>query len=247
MRRARLRGAAHQGRRRDLADLVRSTLRLRPDRIIVGEVRGPEALDMLKAWNTGHPGGIATVHANSARRRALPARAADPGESCHRAAPADRRGDRHHRLHHRPRHRRAGSRPSRASPASMPTAATASSTYPPQCSTPLRRMTMRRTIAVSRRRHSLAACSLACRCGHAAAGTGMPWEQPLQQILDSVQGPVAKIMAVIVIIVTGLTCLRRDRRRLSPADPDRVRPLDRVRRVELLPVVLQLRRRSARR
>lgn len=49
-----------------LSDLVRSTLRLRPDRIIVGEVRGPEALDLLKAWNTGHPGGIATVHANSA-------------------------------------------------------------------------------------------------------------------------------------------------------------------------------------
>ena len=49
-----------------MADLVRSTLRLRPDRIIVGEVRGPEALDMLKAWNTGHPGGIATVHANGA-------------------------------------------------------------------------------------------------------------------------------------------------------------------------------------
>jgi type IV secretion system protein TrbC len=38
-----------------------------------------------------------------------------------------------------------------------------------------------------------------------AAGTGMPWEQPLQQILDSVQGPVAKIVAVIVIITTGLT------------------------------------------
>ncbi|RCK45959.1 conjugal transfer protein TrbB [Thalassospira profundimaris] len=49
-----------------LSDLVRSTLRLRPDRIIVGEVRGPEALDMLKAWNTGHPGGITTLHANSA-------------------------------------------------------------------------------------------------------------------------------------------------------------------------------------
>lgn len=49
-----------------MADLVRSTLRLRPDRIVVGEVRGPEALNMLKAWNTGHPGGIATVHANSA-------------------------------------------------------------------------------------------------------------------------------------------------------------------------------------
>jgi len=50
-----------------LAMLIRSTLRLRPDRIIVGEVRGPEALDMLKAWNTGHPGGIATLHANSAK------------------------------------------------------------------------------------------------------------------------------------------------------------------------------------
>ncbi len=38
-----------------------------------------------------------------------------------------------------------------------------------------------------------------------AAGTGMPWEQPLQQVLDSIQGPVAKIMAVAVIVLTGLT------------------------------------------
>ncbi len=50
----------------DLRALVRSTLRLRPDRIIIGEVRGGEALDLLKAWNTGHPGGLATLHANSA-------------------------------------------------------------------------------------------------------------------------------------------------------------------------------------
>ena len=49
-----------------MTELVRSTLRLRPDRIIVGEVRGPEALDLLKAWGTGHPGGVATLHANSA-------------------------------------------------------------------------------------------------------------------------------------------------------------------------------------
>ena len=49
-----------------LTDLVRSTMRLRPDRIVVGEVRGPEALDLLKAWNTGHPGGVTTLHANSA-------------------------------------------------------------------------------------------------------------------------------------------------------------------------------------
>lgn len=49
-----------------LEALVRSTMRLRPDRIIVGEVRGGEALDLLKAWNTGHPGGVATLHANTA-------------------------------------------------------------------------------------------------------------------------------------------------------------------------------------
>lgn len=49
-----------------MTELVRSTLRLRPDRIVIGEVRGPEALDLLKAWGTGHPGGIATLHANSA-------------------------------------------------------------------------------------------------------------------------------------------------------------------------------------
>jgi type IV secretion system protein VirB11 len=46
--------------------LVKISLRLRPDRIIVGEVRGGEALDLLKSWNTGHPGGICTLHANSA-------------------------------------------------------------------------------------------------------------------------------------------------------------------------------------
>ena len=48
-----------------LADLVRSSLRLRPDRIPIGEVRGAEALDLLKAWGTGHPGGIGTIHAGS--------------------------------------------------------------------------------------------------------------------------------------------------------------------------------------
>jgi len=48
-------------------DLLRMTLRLRPDRIVIGEVRGGEALAMLKAWNTGHPGGVATIHANSAQ------------------------------------------------------------------------------------------------------------------------------------------------------------------------------------
>jgi len=48
-------------------DLVRNALRMRPDRIVVGEVRGGEALDMMQAMNTGHDGSISTVHANSAR------------------------------------------------------------------------------------------------------------------------------------------------------------------------------------
>lgn len=46
--------------------LLKTALRYRPDRIIIGEVRGGEALDLLKSWNTGHPGGLATVHANNA-------------------------------------------------------------------------------------------------------------------------------------------------------------------------------------
>ena len=48
-----------------MRDLVKGSLRMRPDRIIIGEVRDGSALDLLKAWNTGHPGGICTIHANS--------------------------------------------------------------------------------------------------------------------------------------------------------------------------------------
>ena len=51
----------------DMTRLLRATLRLRPDRIVVGEVRDGSALALLKAWNTGHPGGVGTVHANDAR------------------------------------------------------------------------------------------------------------------------------------------------------------------------------------
>jgi pilus assembly protein CpaF len=50
-----------------IRDLVRNSLRMRPDRIVVGEVRGPEALDMLQAMNTGHDGSLSTLHANSPR------------------------------------------------------------------------------------------------------------------------------------------------------------------------------------
>jgi pilus assembly protein CpaF len=51
----------------EIRDLLRNTLRMRPDRIVVGEVRGAEALDMLQAMNTGHDGSLSTIHANSPR------------------------------------------------------------------------------------------------------------------------------------------------------------------------------------
>jgi pilus assembly protein CpaF len=48
-----------------IRDLVRNALRMRPDRLVIGEVRGPEALDLLNALNTGHEGALSTLHANS--------------------------------------------------------------------------------------------------------------------------------------------------------------------------------------
>ena len=58
--------ALHTSDSIDMARLLKSTMRLRPDRIVVGEVRDGAALTLLKAWNTGHPGGLTTIHSNSA-------------------------------------------------------------------------------------------------------------------------------------------------------------------------------------
>lgn len=58
--------ALHTSDTVDMARLLKSTMRLRPDRIIVGEVRDGAALTLLKAWNTGHPGGVTTIHSNTA-------------------------------------------------------------------------------------------------------------------------------------------------------------------------------------
>ena len=88
-----------------LSDLVRSSLRLRPDRIPIGEVRGSEALDLLKAWGTGHPGGIGTIHAGSAHRRAAASRTAHPGSRGHGPTRADRGDHRSRRGARRPRFR----------------------------------------------------------------------------------------------------------------------------------------------
>ena len=58
---------SERGREINIRDLVMTSLRMRPDRIVVGEVRGPEALDMLQAMNTGHYGSMTTIHANKPR------------------------------------------------------------------------------------------------------------------------------------------------------------------------------------
>ena len=82
-------------------ELVRNALRMRPDRIIVGEVRGGEALDMLQAMNTGHEGSLSTAHANSARHVLVAPR--DDGDDVRRRSAgrpypsAGRLGDRRHR------------------------------------------------------------------------------------------------------------------------------------------------------
>ena len=92
---------------------------------------------------------------------------------------------------------------------------------------------------------ALAALLLAIAIPAHAAGSNMPWEAPLQSVLDSIQGPVARIIAVIIIIATGLDAgLRRHQRRLPQAGADRVRSVDRVRRIVVLPDLLQLQRRS---
>ena len=189
------------------ADLVRSTLRLRPDRIIVGEVRGAEALDMLKAWNTGHPGGIATVHANSASSAlyrieqlvqetvvTVPRRLI--AEAIDLVVFIAGRGTRTpHRDHCRGpragRRRRLRTYPIRSPKTPRPLIREES---------PCRSHRLFvRSLALA-----IAVQSMVVSSAY-AAGTNMPWEQPLQQILDSVQGPVAKIIAVIIIIITGLT------------------------------------------
>ncbi len=76
-----------------IRELVRNALRMRPDRIIVGEVRGAETLDMLQAMNTGHEGSLTTIHANSPRDALSPPRDARPHGRRRPAAPRDPRAD----------------------------------------------------------------------------------------------------------------------------------------------------------
>jgi type IV secretion system protein TrbB len=181
-----------------LSDLVRSSLRLRPDRIPIGEVRGAEALDLLKAWGTGHPGGIGTIHAGTALGRGAPARAAHPGSCCHGPARADRRN---HQRHRRPFRSRRRSPPGRARQRHW---ARAFRRLRPDSN---RGQVVSVISSFGQRVVSTGVLVITCFAVNPAfaAGSNMPWEQPLNQILQSVEGPVAKIIAVIIIIVTGLS------------------------------------------
>ena len=189
-----------------MAELVRSTLRLRPDRIVVGEVRGGEALDLLKAWGTGHPGGIATIHAGSAlgaltRLEQLIQEVVVTVPRALIAETVER-----HRLHRRPR----SCAPGRGHRAGERSAVRAGIDF---LGFQLRQEKRHDAESIRRQSHSkrLARLSgrprrnLAGALPALAAGSNMPWEAPLQSILDSIQGPVAQIVAVIIIIVTGLT------------------------------------------
>ena len=182
-----------------LSDLVRSSLRLRPDRIPIGEVRGAEALDLLKAWGTGHPGGVGTIHAGSALGALRRMEQLIQEAVVTVPARADRRD---HSIHRRAGRSRVQSASRRARPRRGAWAE--QRLRPSRC----RRSTM--TQALRRIHRCAATAAITCTIALAsipawAAGSNMPWEQPLNQILQSVEGPVAKILAVIIIIVTGLS------------------------------------------
>ena len=180
-----------------LSDLVRSSLRLRPDRIPIGEVRGAEALDLLKAWGTGHPGGVGTLHAGSAMGalRRLEQLIQEAVVTVPRALIAETID-------------LIAVLSGRGSARRLAELAVVEGLGPQRR---LRPHPRRRTVMpLTRARRAFVTAStfafLALATAPAyAAGSNMPWEQPLTQILDSVQGPVAKVISVIIIVITGLT------------------------------------------
>ncbi len=195
-----------------LSDLVRSSLRLRPDRIPIGEVRGAEALDLLKAWGTGHPGGIGTIHAGTAlgALRRLEQLIQEAVVTVPKALIAETI-DLVAVLRGRGTERRL------AELALVAGLDPATGDYRVQSAEaggdPLPwRHIMIRALAVARQSRrrlaallALATLTLAFAPAAYASGSSMPWETPLNSILESVQGPVAKIISVIIITVTGLT------------------------------------------
>ncbi|RKL21520.1 hypothetical protein BFJ72_g14831 [Fusarium proliferatum] len=201
-----------------MTELVRSSMRLRPDRVVVGEVRGAEALDLIKVWGTGHPGGIATIHAGSALGALLRMEqlilevAVNPP----RALIAEAVNVVIH-IAGRGRKRRIesiarvvgfdGVGYQLADAMDTPTAMTHAHAFRVSVNPPSHLSILARLRCLGRPAGQglLLAALLLFLAGTAqAAGSSMPWEGPLQSILESIQGPVARIVAVIIIIATGL-------------------------------------------
>lgn len=218
-----------------MTELVRATMRLRPDRVVVGEVRGGEALDLVKVWGTGHPGGIATIHAGSALGallrleqlilevavnppRALIAEAVNVVvfivgrgrkrriETIARVAGFDDTGYRLVDALEAP-FQTAATFFRRSFPVHQPlwrTAMTHAHAFRISVNPASILARLRRLAGPVNNGLLLAAAMLTMAGTAKAAGSSMPWEGPLQSILDSIQGPVARIIAVIIIISTGL-------------------------------------------
>src|SRR5271166_3755240 len=196
MRRAQSRGAAHQRWRR---------LALR-SRALVSSTPARPHPDRRGAWRRGAGSSEGVGHRtpwrprHAARRvgagRAAPPRAAHPGSGCHRPARADRRD-------HRPDRRAVGARfrapPRRTRRCSRTRSRRGLRPHP--CRRTLMPHTRARRAFVAASTFALLALATAPAY---APGSNMPWEQPLTQILDSVQGPVAKVISVIIIVITGL-------------------------------------------
>ena len=187
-------------------DAIMAAMRFRPDRILVGEVRDGSALELLKAWNTGHPGGVATIHANDTRAmldrlcqlieevvfpapRALVAQTIQVCVHIQRdkTHPAGRRVSGLDRvLRARPGRRLGARTPSPDPPSSERTHAHAHRPCSSRSPAPMRARRARRSA-----RHRRPASRLARPPPNPEArsfgglGGGMPWEGPLQQLLDS--------------------------------------------------------------
>ncbi|MDF1631141.1 P-type conjugative transfer ATPase TrbB [Mycoplana sp. MJR14] len=184
----------------DMARLLKSTMRLRPDRIVVGEVRDGAALTLLKAWNTGHPGGVATIHSNTAisalrRLEQLTAEASQQpmheviGEAVDLIVSIERT----------PRGRRVRD--------IIQVDRFANGVYQskPTSSRKNRGRAMSRKAAIITVA-LIAAFSFLSAVAPALAssgGGGLPWEGPLQQIQESITGPVAGAIALAAVAIAG--------------------------------------------
>ena len=191
--------ALHTSDAVDMARLLKSTMRLRPDRIIVGEVRDGAALTLLKAWNTGHPGGVTTIHSNTALSalRRLEQLTAEVSQQpmqdvIGEASISSSRSSGHHA---------AGA----CATSSMSSVSTAINTKPNPIPKSRRNGMSRdgRNLSVG---SALSFFFFIITVGPSFAssgGGGLPWESPLQQIQQSITGPVAGFIALAAVAIAG--------------------------------------------